>query len=101
MRPVWGMKEADRPILRILDESGLALRSSSIRYNLSSRYDIDIPESTFYRRLKHLTHSGLVEQEEESYYSVSELGKRLLSEELSDEEVAEVSQRLKEGPSDS
>jgi len=98
MRPVHGMRDADRPILEILDESGLALRATSIRYNLRTRYDTEVAEATLYRRLKVLTYAGVLEKEDDTYYSITELGQRYLDEELGDEEVAEVSQRLQEGP---
>ena len=98
MRPVYGMREADRPILRILKDSGLALRATSIQYNLETRYGIEVKDATLYRRLNHLLYADLLVKEEDTYYTVTELGERLLEGELSDEEVAEVSQRLKEGP---
>lgn len=98
MRPVYGMREADRPILRILDDSGLALRPTSIQYNLDSRYSIEVKDATLYRRLNHLTFADLLTKEEDTYYAITELGVRLLEDDLDDEEVAEVSHRLKEGP---
>jgi repressor of nif and glnA expression len=96
MRPVYGMKEADRPILHFLHETGLALRATDIIYNLDTRRNVEIPESTFYRRVKRLQHAGLVEKEDDSYYAITELGERLLDEDLSDDELSEVSQRLQE-----
>ena len=100
MRPVFGMREADRPIMRILFETGLALKPGGIQYNLKTRYDFEVHQQTLYRRLKHLRYADLIqkEDEEKSYYSITELGQELLNEDLTDEEVAEVSQRLGEGP---
>lgn len=100
MRPVYGMKEADRPILHFLKDTGLALRATDITYNMKTRKGVEIPESTFYRRIKHLQYAGLIEKEEDSYYAVTDLGVRLLEDDLSDEEVAEISQLLQEGPDD-
>ena len=97
---MFGMREADRPILRALYDSGFALKPASIQYNLDTRYDIGVHMQTLYRRLNHLETAELIvkEDRETGRYAITELGERLLDEDLSDEEVAEVSQRLKEGP---
>lgn len=94
------MRDADRPILEILSESGLALRATSIKYNLQTRYNEEIAEATMYRRLKTLTYAGLLDKEDDTFYSITDLGQRYLNSDLSDEEVAEVSQRLQEDPDD-
>lgn len=99
MRPVFGMKEADRPILTVLDRATFPKRSTDILWILDEYYDIVVSETTFYRRIKHLQYADLVTKVEK-YYTITELGERLLNEELSDEEVADISQRLKEGPDD-
>lgn len=100
MRPVFGMRDADKPILTVLSESGLALRPTSMKYNLETRYDFEVSEPTIYRRLKTMEYAGLIEKEDEDrgYYSITDLGDRLLDQGLSDEEVSEVSQLLQEGP---
>ena len=102
MRPVLGMREADRPILKALAETGFALKPKVLKYNLETRYGVNVHQQTIYRRLKTLRYAGLIEKEDESagYYAISELGQRLLDEDLSDDEVAELSQRLQEGPPD-
>lgn len=99
MRPVYGMKEADRPILTVLDRATYPKRASTVIWVLDEYLDIEVPESTYYRRLKNLRHAGLIEKVDK-YYTITELGERLLADGLSDDEVAEVSQRLQEGPPD-
>ncbi|WP_154021053.1 hypothetical protein [Haloarcula sp. CBA1127] len=93
------MKEADRPILTVLYRSTYPQRASSIRWILKEYFDISVPESTYYRRLKHLKYAQLIEKQEQ-YYSITDLGERLLDEDLTDDEVAKVTQRLQEGPPD-
>jgi DNA-binding PadR family transcriptional regulator len=102
MRPVIGMRESDRPILKALADTGFALKPKVLKYNLETRYGVSVHQQTIYRRLKALRHAGLIKKEDESagYYAIAELGQRLLDEELSDDEVAEVTQRLQEGPPD-
>jgi len=100
MRPVLGMREADRPILEVLSSSSLALKPGAIKYNLRTRYDQDFHQQTIYRRLRYLVHADLIEKEDEDlgYYAITEVGERLLDKELDDSEVAEITQRLQEGP---
>lgn len=102
MRPVFGMMKADRPILRLFADCEVALKLTSVLYNLETRYDIEISESTLYRRLNTLQYAGLLEKEdvETSHYYITELGERMLDEDLTDDEVAEISQKLQEGPQD-
>ncbi|NLV14379.1 hypothetical protein GOC77_14015 [Haloarcula argentinensis] len=94
------MKDADKPMLRVLRRAEFPKRSSTILWVMNREYDIDVAESTFYRRLKYLVHAELVEKIDESYYEITDLGERLLDEDLSDSEAAELSQRLQEGPPD-
>ncbi|RLM41261.1 ArsR family transcriptional regulator [Haloarcula sp. Atlit-47R] len=102
MRPVFGLTESDRSILQLLADSGIAVKPGTIRYNLRVRYDTEIAKSTIHRRLPNLIHAGLVELEDEksSRYAITALGERLLAENLSDDEVMQVSQRVQEGPPD-
>ncbi len=102
MRPVFGLTESDRAILRLLRDAQLALKPGAVHYNLRERYNTEISDTTVHRRLPRLTYAKLVVQEDSKAgrYAITELGERLLDEELNDEEVMRVSQRLQEGPPD-
>lgn len=96
------MTDSDKHILRALSDSGFALKPSTIRYNLATRYDYSIAESTMQRRREKLIHAGLMDLEDENgrRYAITDLGKRYLDGELSTEEEMEISTLLQEGPPD-
>lgn len=91
-RPIQGMTGNDQHILRLLAESELVLRVGDIQYNLDWKYDVQVPESTLYRRLGALEHSGLIDEvtDSPSRYIISQLGKRYLDGDLSDQEAENI-----------
>lgn len=91
-RPIQGMTGNDKQILRLLKESELALRVGDIQYNLEWRYDIEIPESTLYRRLSTMDYAGLLDlvDDDPARYAVSDLGDKHVSGQLTDQESKSV-----------
>ena len=82
------MTNNDDPILEFLHERNLALPPRVIEHNLSTREGINIPYSTINHRLKLLLDAGFVEKEYEQggFYSITDLGRRYLAGELTEEE---------------
>lgn len=95
-KPVAGMTENDYPILAFLTDHDIALSPSNLQHNLATREHVDIPDSTINRRLKKLLHGGLLEQENGTYYSITELGRRRLAGELTDDERAELERKMRD-----
>lgn len=97
-RPIQGMTGNDKHVLRLLDESELALRVGDIQFNLNWKYNVDIPESTLYRRLATMDYAGLIIQvtESPSRYRISDLGERHSRGELTDREAKAVERAYSE-----
>lgn len=97
-RPIQGMTGNDQHIIRLLYESTLALRVGDIQYNLEYQYDVEVPESTLYRRLATMEFVGLLNEVTDSprRYELSQLGAKYADEDLTDEEAAKVETRYDE-----
>jgi uncharacterized membrane protein len=77
------MTPLDDRILEILSSSGIVLSPAVIRYNLEySRGEVS-------RRLSILSKSGLVEKEEEGYYSITSMGNEYLAGEFDARDLEE------------
>lgn len=73
---------ATKPILRLLDESGLALSNSAIVYNLQQQMQRPPSKSTVNRALRGLRENKLVHQPEGSLYEITDRGRLYLKGEL-------------------
>jgi len=97
MRPrvVW-MTGNDDTLLEFLDQYDLALKPADIEYNITTRTNANISYTTVNRRLSMLLEAGLVEKEDETggRYAITDLGRRYLSGELTEEELAEVEEAI-------
>ena len=89
MRPrvIW-MTGNDDTLLEFLDHYDLALKPADIEYNIRTRTQANISDTTVNRRLKKLVKAGLVEKEDEEAgrYAITDLGRCYLSGELTEEE---------------
>ncbi|MDB9302029.1 MarR family transcriptional regulator [Halorubrum ezzemoulense] len=81
------MNQTDDRILELLDESDLILSPAVIAVNL------EYNRSWISRRISKLVDVGFVESINEGYYSITDLGRDYLSGDLSDEEIARVSNK--------
>ncbi|WP_266081650.1 MarR family transcriptional regulator [Haladaptatus caseinilyticus] len=79
-RASW-MNKATDPVLEILADTGYALPSGAIYYNLSHKEQTDVSRRTVLRALDPLKEHGLVRiaDQTETYYEITEKGQRYLS----------------------
>lgn len=91
-RPIQGMTGNDQHILRLLHKSTLALRVGDIQFNLNWKYNVEVPETTLYRRLATMEYVGLIREVDDSpsRYALSDLGEQYVEGELTDEEATEI-----------
>lgn len=91
-RPVQGMMGTDQHILRLLSDAALALRVGDIQYNLAWKFDVEVPESTLYRRLGTMAYADLLIQvdDDPARYAISELGERYGDGELTDAQSLDI-----------
>lgn len=78
---------ATKPVLRLLDESDLALSASGIVYNLQQRLERPPSEATVTRALKGLREHGLVKQPYRSLYQITDRGRAYLAGDLGSEDI--------------
>lgn len=89
------MNKASEPILELLADSGLAIAPSTIVLNLDLQLDDAPSRSTVYRAFDELLEHGMIEKvdTEGTYYRITPRGERYLEEELSEQELEELSER--------
>lgn len=87
-RASW-MNKATDPVLELLADSGYALPSGAIHYNLRYTEGIDISRRTVVRSLGPLEDHGLVRIAEntDTYYEITEKGRRYLDGDLDASEL--------------
>ena len=84
------MARADDYILELLDEAGIAANPSTIGYNT------DYDTSYVSERCRKLSDGGLLvrETEKRAMYSITDLGRRYVHDELTDDEEAQLQDAL-------
>ncbi|WP_435156765.1 hypothetical protein [Haladaptatus sp. DFWS20] len=87
-RASW-MNKATDPVLELLADTGYALPSGVIYYNLSHKEQTDVSRRTVLRALDPLKKHGLVKiaDETETYYEITDKGRKYLSGELDAEKL--------------
>lgn len=86
--PDW-MNSASRPVLKLLDDTGVALTPTAITYNLEKRMDRPPSRSTVSRALSGLKETGLVHQPEGTLYEITDEGRAYLAGDLDADELEE------------
>ncbi|MDS0280014.1 hypothetical protein NDI85_19705 [Halomicroarcula sp. S1AR25-4] len=95
------MKETDHSILEVLSQASIPVQRGTILWYINNSEELpDTSKTTFYRRIDRLVYAGLVDEIDERFFALSDLGKRYLSEDLTSDEQMDISERLKEGPPD-
>jgi repressor of nif and glnA expression len=80
---------ATEPVLRLLDDSDLALSATSIVYNLNKRLERPPSRATVHRALSGALDAELVHQPEGALYEITDTGRAYLAGELSVDDVEE------------
>lgn len=82
---------ATRPILKLLQESGVAISPGAITLNLKMRMERPPSRSTVTRALEQLQKRGLIEKPDENktYYQITERGRAYLVGNLDETEFDE------------
>lgn len=97
-RFLW-MNKASIPMLELLRDTGAALPPSAILVNLNRELDDAPARSTMYAAIGNLEEKGLItladvsemDSVDGSYYIITDLGRRFLDEELTEEESERLS----------
>jgi predicted transcriptional regulator len=86
MSPAW-KNSATVPVLRLLEESDLALSATSIQYNLDQQLERPPSKSTVYRALSGALDAGLVYQPQGSLYVIDDAGREYIDGNLSEDNI--------------
>lgn len=86
-QPEW-RNSATEPVLRLLDETDLALSAKSIVYNLEQQLERPPSRATVHRALSGALDTGLVTQPEGTLYQITEKGRAYLAGDLTASDIS-------------